>query len=43
LATLIAIVLGKDMLSLEKLISMFIVFGGVYLASRKAVEKAAGS
>jgi drug/metabolite transporter (DMT)-like permease len=43
LATLIAIVLGKDMLSLEKLISMFIVFGGVYLASRKAGEKSAGS
>jgi drug/metabolite transporter (DMT)-like permease len=35
LATLIAIGLGKDALSAEKLISMAIVFAGVYLASRK--------
>jgi drug/metabolite transporter (DMT)-like permease len=37
LATLIAVVSGKDMLTIEKLLSIAIVFTGVYLASfRKA-------
>lgn len=42
LATLIAIALGKDMLTIEKFISMLVVFGGVYLASfhKKSIEVA---
>jgi drug/metabolite transporter (DMT)-like permease len=40
LATLIAIGLGKDMLTTQKFISMLVVFGGVYLASfhKKAAQ-----
>lgn len=35
LATLIAVIAGKDLLSLEKFISMLIVFAGVFLAAYK--------
>jgi drug/metabolite transporter (DMT)-like permease len=35
LAALIAVTFGKDQLTLEKFISMVIVFAGVYLASFK--------
>jgi drug/metabolite transporter (DMT)-like permease len=35
LATIIAIALGKDMLTIEKFISMLIVFAGVYIAAFK--------
>lgn len=40
LATLIAILSGKDFLSLEKFISMLIVFAGVFWASYKWPQKA---
>lgn len=39
LATLIAIISGKDFLSLDKFLSMLIVFSGVFLASFKKTEK----
>lgn len=45
LATLIAIVSGKDALTVEKLFFILVIFSGVYLVSRKKVvtEKAASA